>query len=80
MSERFQELEIFFEHYLRLHQGDFLEQFELVGLGKIDLVLVLSLAPPFVEADRVVLERDSRQDLRCVARKVDRRPSPINCL
>ena len=80
MSERFQELEIFFEHYLRLHQGHFLEQFELVGLGEIDLVLMLPLAPPLIESDRVVLERDPGEDLRCVTRKINRQPKPHELL
>ena len=59
-------LEVLLQHDLRIHQGDLLEEKDLVAAGEIDLLLVFSLAPPAVEADGVVLKGDLRLDAGAV--------------
>ena len=48
----------------------FLEKNDLIGEREVHLILVLPLAPPFVESDRIVLERNLCGDARAVARIV----------
>ncbi len=63
-------LYVFFQHYLRLHFGNFLEKLELVCWGEIYLVFILSLAPPLVECDGVSVIGNAGLYLRAESREV----------
>ena len=71
ISERFQELKVFLEEDFGLHLRNFLEENELVSRRKEDDVLMLVFAPPFVESDRIGIERNLGFDLGGEPWKID---------
>ena len=71
MSEVLDEFDVLLEHYLGFHDGNLLEELELVGGGEIDDVLVLPLAPPLVEGDGIRIVGDPGFDFGGIAGEVD---------